>query len=868
MIIAESRQRPAKIKIRLLVFAILFVFFIAVALTFAPAARMHNWNTPLRWSHWIGFAAWLGSFLFLSWQVENHLKLHDPYLLPITAVLTGWGSMAIWRLSPGFGLRQSAWLIICSLILVIALRIKNILLLLKKYKYIWLVSGLLLSALTFFFGVYPGGEGPHLWLGCCGIYFQPSELLKLLLVIFLAAYLADRIPLSFNFFQLIVPSLALFLSALAILFAQRDLGTALIFIVIYITIIYLASNKRRMFIVGILFMITAGLLGYQFFHVIHVRVDAWLNPWTDPTGGSYQIIQSLLSVASGGVFGRGPGMGSPGLVPIAQSDFIASSIAEEYGLMGTIALYALLAFFMLRGISLAIGARNQYQRYLAAGISTYFAAQSVLIIGGNFRMLPLTGVTLPFISYGGSSLLISFISLFILLIISSQQTGNPAPLVKPANFIVAPALLLTAFFGLAFTNGWWSVVRSASLQTRVDNPRNTLVELYSKRGSIFDRNGQELVSTTGTIGEYQQQYLYPPLSGLIGYNDPVYGRAGLEDSMDEYLSGLKGNPSSLIWWDHLVYGQFPPGLDLRLTIDLKLQQLADSLLAGHTSAMILMNAETGEVLVSASHPNLDPNQVATLWSSWITDPNAPLLNRAAQASYPAGPALAPFLLNLERSPRSLDTAKLTFQYKEIEWKCALSTPDPLDIGAAIASGCPGITAALLESVSSQDLIGYFNQLGFFTEPETDITVIEADTSPERFTLDTLFGGESQIHLSPLQMARGLSILMTHDKQVQPRFILATNNHISDWVLYPAKPQLDFSIPTYSANLDQLQSTEGSFWSVVVNLSSNQGNLTWYIGGTTSEWSGQPFALALVLEENDPSLTKSVGDAVLWAITHP
>jgi cell division protein FtsW (lipid II flippase) len=843
------------------------MFLIALALTFSPAARLHTWNTPLRWGHWFGFLAWFFGFILLTWQVNHILPDHDPFLIPILAVLTGWGLITIWRVSPTFGLRQSLWLLVCCAVVILCLRIKDLLLYLKKYKYIWLVSGLLLSALTFFLGVYPGGEGPHLWLGCCGVYFQPSELLKLLLIIFLAAYLADRIPVSFNFWQLIVPSLALFLTALAILFAQHDLGTALIFIVIYITIIFLASNRRRMFVVGFLFMLIAGLLGYHFFQVIHVRVDAWLNPWADPSGRSYQIVQSLLAVASGGVFGRGPGLGSPTIVPIAQSDFITAAIAEEFGLMGTIALFGLLAFFTLRGISLAIGARNQYQRYLAAGITTYLSGQSILIIGGNIRLLPLTGVTLPFVSYGGSSLLISFLGGFILLLISSQQHFRSAPLLKPASYRIVTLLLLAALFALALSNGWWSIIRGANLQTRIDNPRNALKEQYARRGSIFDRNDQILVETIGEIGDYSQKYLYPPLSGTIGYYDPIYGRAGLEDSMNDYLSGVKGNPSSLVWWDHLVYGQFPPGLDLRLAIDLQLQQLADDLLSGHTGALVLMNARSGEIFISSSHPNIDPNQVSSMWASWMSDPTSPLLNRTVQVSYPAGAALAPFLLAFQGSLQASQTGSLTYQYLDEKLDCALPPVDPNDLGQTIIAGCPGSTVRLFQDLTASDVLEQFSSLGFYFEPHTDLAVMAADLPPAVMNLASLYG-DQQLHLSPLQMARALSILENGGIQVQPRFVLATNNHRTGWLVYPVEdPQASgdhFNIST----LQMLKSPAGSFWGVVVSIHSDGGDVTWYLGGTTADWSGQPYVLSLVLEEDSPSLAKVIGDSILLSAIQP
>src|SRR5690606_28097595 len=157
---------------------------------------------------------------------------------------------------------------------------------------------------------------------------------------------------------------------------------------------------------------------YELVGLVHARIDSWLNPWVDPTNRSYQIVQALMAIAAGGMFGRGPGLGSPGFVPVAHSDFIYTSIVEESGLLGAIALLALVAFLVVRALRISLHARDAYQRYLAIGLAAYIASQSLLIIGGNIRMLPLTGVTLPFVSYGGSSMLISFFALLLLTLVS------------------------------------------------------------------------------------------------------------------------------------------------------------------------------------------------------------------------------------------------------------------------------------------------------------------------------------------------------------------------------------------------------------------------------------------------------------------
>ena len=569
-------------------------------------------------------------------QIKHRIPEADPYLLPLAALLTGWGILTIYRLVPAFGLRQTIWLAVCGLVLVLGLRLSPELHFLRRYKYIWLTGGLVLTALTLIFGTDPGGGYEHAWLGCCGIYLQPSEPLKLLLIVYLAAYLAERLPLSLRPLPLLAPTAVIMGIALLLLAVQRDLGTASIFIFLYAIILFIASGKKRILLISLVGLVVAGIAGYFLFDVVRLRVDAWLNPWLDPSGRSFQIVQSLMAVANGGTSGRGPGMGSPGLVPVAISDFVFVAIAEETGLVGTLGLLALIGFFVARGLRTAMRAPDSFRRILAAGLTAYIGAQSILIIGGNVRLFPLTGVTLPFVSYGGSSLLTSFVALLILLFISCQPEDEPAPIPSPQPYLILAGLLGLGLFGLSIANAWWAVWRGPDILQRTDNARRSIDDRYVKRGSLLDRNGTPIDFTLGQVGSYTRNYVYPDLASTTGYTDPVYGQAGLEATLDAYLRGLQGNPASSIWWNHLVYGEPPPGLDIRLSIDLDLQKRADSLLANHTGAVVLLNAESGEILAIASHPTFDTNQLDQQAAALLKDPQSPLLNRAAQATYPPG----------------------------------------------------------------------------------------------------------------------------------------------------------------------------------------------------------------------------------------
>src|SRR3990172_3793067 len=220
----------------LLRLAALFLGAFALGLTISPAVRDRAFEGlgELRWIHWLGFSVWAAVFFLMDRQVRIHLPNRDVLLVPLTGLLSGWGLLTILRLTSLFGLRQTLWLAVCGILFMLALRFREqILPTLRRYKYVWLFSGFAITALTFLFGTNPSAVEPRLWLGWGGVYFQPSEILKLLLVIYLAAYLADRQPLITGWLPLLAPTALMAGIALLLFLVQRDLGTAWVFIFIY-----------------------------------------------------------------------------------------------------------------------------------------------------------------------------------------------------------------------------------------------------------------------------------------------------------------------------------------------------------------------------------------------------------------------------------------------------------------------------------------------------------------------------------------------------------------------------------------------------------------------------------------------------------
>jgi len=879
---------------RLLIVAGAFLAVFSLALTLSNAARLRSWQVDYRWSHWLGLAVWLAIAWLAHRQLSRHLPNRDPYIFPVAMLLTGWGILTMWRLSDVYGIRQVAWLLLIGMLVLLALhydgqvRGGRILFQLRRFKYIWLTSGLLLTAATLFLGTNPLGAGPRLWLGCCGIYFQPSEPLKLLLVIYLAAYLADRQAspnLPTRLLPLLAPTLVMTGIALLLLVFQRDLGTAMIFIALYAVIIFSGTGNKKVFLAGFVVLIVAMVAGYLLFDVVSQRVDAWINPWIDPAGGSYQIVQSLLAVANGGLLGRGIGMGSPSLVPIAQSDFIFSAISEETGLLGAVGILALLAVLVNRGMRMALRSTDTFQRLLAVGLVAHLVGQSILIIAGNLRLLPLTGVTLPFVSSGGSSLLVSFFELLCLLLIGASQQEDPvfqpAQLKAQTGLIRLLSVVMTAgLLGCTLAVGWWSLVRAPALLSRSDNPRRSIADRYVKRGTIFDSRGNILAESTGISGSFYRHYPYSALGPLLGYTDQAYGQAGLEASLDLYLRGLQGYPTLTMWWQNLLYGQPPPGLDVRLSLDLDLQRTADNMLTGQRGAAVLLNAATGEVLVFASSPTFDANQLAANWDRLVNDPSAPLFDRAAMGLYPPGNAMGVFLL----AASQVDPSS---QFDGTDFSDCVTVATGHSWASVISAGCSAPVRLLLSSMSSQQLVDFLDRMGFYTAPTFPVEALSSSI-PESLTAAYSYltgeqagpGGQDALKVSPLQMALAAAALSNGGQMPVPRLAVAVDTPLAGWVMLPSEQdaQQELEISSTSSVVQALLADDLPIWQSVASWggasapdgAENDGSkgFSWYLGGTSGDWKGAPLAVAILLEENNPGLAQDIGQRLFQQAMYP
>jgi cell division protein FtsW len=372
----------------------------------------------------------------------------DPLLLPLVATIGGIGLVMLNRLPQGlrgtnlFGLQlgmaetQLLWFgvgLVAMLLVAVGLRDDGFL---RHYKYTWALGGAALLVLTFLFGVEENGA--RLWIALGPVRFQPGEAIKIVLVVFIAGYLAEKralltgASLRIGFLKIppvpyLLPMIAIFVMVMLIVVIMRDLGTALLFLGIFLTMLFVATGRRSYVLLGILLFIAGSFVAYNLFGHVRTRVDNWIDPFVDPTDAGYQTVQALHAFGRGGLFGEGLGQGLPVIdgrlpIPALETDFIFAAVGEELGLLGAFALLALALALVFRGLRVAMLARDDFSAMLAVGLTTSLGLQTLIIVAGNVKLIPLTGITFPFVSYGGSSLLASFVVVGLLLSVSHRSS--------------------------------------------------------------------------------------------------------------------------------------------------------------------------------------------------------------------------------------------------------------------------------------------------------------------------------------------------------------------------------------------------------------------------------------------------------------
>ena len=612
--------------------------------------------------------------MLVAYFLISAISNGDPYLYSIISLLFAIGMIMNYRLDKDQAYKHALLYAGGLFCFFLAYYIYGKISIWRNIPWVYFIVALGLFAATLIFGktIY----GSKNWIVIAGVSFQPAELIRISFVMLMAVFFkyeydgkdrlaypvgvtgneikdADNGTLLSNVFRNATKRELLLIVLVYIhigfLILQRDWGFATIFFATFMLLYYTMGTKRSFMIINMVIAVVMACAGYAFLDHIKVRVDIWRDPFIDAYHRGYQILQSLYAIAWGGFTGTGIGMGNPELIPQVQHDFIFAAICEEMGTFGGIAVILLYFILVYRCIKVSLTVIDPFNKAVTLGIASLFAVQTFMMIGGVIKFIPMTGVTLPFISSGGSSMVTSFIALGIVQAVSSstESMNHEGFMRRGGREIIAQynkrtirllILYCVLFFSLVGYLTFYTGFTSKKPAYQAGGIRQQKVEDKILRGKIYDRNGKELAYSKMENGKQQRVYPYKELyAQLIGYSSGIYGRNRIEQRYNSYLAS-NYSFSGLVGIKDALMGEQKKGADLQLTVDHELQAKAASLMKGRNGAVVALDPRTGEVLAMVSNPTFDPNPEVfdKNWTTLVESDDSPLVGRATMGLYSPG----------------------------------------------------------------------------------------------------------------------------------------------------------------------------------------------------------------------------------------
>ena len=869
-----------------------------------------NANTPLTFNSFAVPIALVVSFFVAHLALRRFAPNADPAILPIAFLLCGIGICFVLRLAPESAGGQIVWLFAGIALMVATIILVPSVERLGRYKYTCLLFGLILLLLPIMPVIGREYNGSRIWLSIFDHSFQPGEIAKILIVLFLAAYLADnrellsvmrrsRSGLKYPDFRALIPLLAMWIVAMLIVILERDLGSALLFFGIFLVMVYVCTGRLSYVIIGILLVAIGGVGLYMLFPHVQTRIAIWLNPFADPGGSGYQLVQSLYSLADGGLFGCGIGRGMPTFIPEVESDFIFSAIAEEMGLLGASGVIFLFMLFAVRGFLTAARAKSDMAAFTAVGLTTSICLQAFIIIGGVTGFIPLTGLTLPFMSQGGSSLLSSFIIVGLLLCAGNEGTGLQTEMTSTTTIktpgetgvlgrtalgkrltrlITVFALLFAALIAnLTFIQ----VVQADELQNRSDNNHTLQRIAEQQRGAIVTSDNVVLAeSIPQSDGTYERVYPQGSLAAhIVGYTSQRFGSTGVENTMGSTLVGEE-HFETLGDAIRAYAGERPQGNDVVLTINSKIQRAAEGVLNGQKGACVVLDTATGAVLAEASAPTYDNSNVESILTGSSSE--GTLVNRATQTLYAPGSTFKIVTLGA-----ALDTNTVTPD-------TVYSAPSSIDIGnapitnyknhaygrvtvaEATALSANTAFAQIADELGAKNLVAYAEKFGFNNDKVALDFSLATSLMPdpnEMTRWETAWAGDGQPvgeHESPagpqatvMEMAVCMAAISNNGVALHP-YVISKVVSASGSTTFETKPQImGQTISEKTAKTEQeilagvVEHGTGTQARVDgANVIGKTGTAetgkeksdAWFVG--TAQAGGRSVTVAIVIEEGD------------------
>ncbi len=596
------------------------------------------------------------SFLVLARAIypkTNRLILNH------TAMLLSISFVVLTRLSITRSIRQFAIVAISLIVALFVPVISGHFKLLRKSRYLFAVLNICILSAVLIAGSMTNGS--KISFSIMGIAFQPSEFIKMSYVFFLAGmlYRAEK-------FRYVLISAILAAVHVLILVASRDLGSALIYFTVYIVILYIATTRKRYLFLGLSGAAVASYVAYLLFSHVQVRVAAWLNPWLDIDNKGYQIAQSLFAIGTGSWFGLGVGGGMPNTIPYVEQDFVFSAICEEFGVIYGICLIMLCLNLFMEIAHIAYFCKDRFLKLSAYGLGVTYIFQLFLTIGGNIKFIPLTGVTLPLISYGGSSALATLLMISLVqsiyqrhdLLLDDEEEEQQSVTMQISVVSCAFICLFAAMSVYLVHYVYYDSVQV--INNTYNTKRQEVLASKTIRGDILAADGKILATTLNEESGESRYYPYSEVfAHAIGYAEN--GRMGVEQEANIYLVSSDVSlgqkmQDSLEDIKHM-------GNTVYTTFDTKLQQVAFKALGIYEGAIIVMEPTTGKILAMVSKPDFDPNTIIDEWDMVIEDNNSSILvNRVSQGLYPPGSTfkILTALEYIRENPNS---------YEDYEYEC-------------------------------------------------------------------------------------------------------------------------------------------------------------------------------------------------------
>jgi len=634
-------------------------------------------------------------FVIVLITTASHLiPYFEPIIWHIVVMLHLIGSIMLHRLQYQLSLKHNYFALIGFVGMVLLTYI------VKKFKYVDKLA-LVFMILSILLLVIANSttNGAKNWFSFAGYSFQPSEIVKILFTLYLAAIFRKT-------YQFTTLAIGTVVSAILVLILvwQRDLGSGFLFFALYMVLSYMYSRKRWLSFLQLSGLIVGALSAYFMFGHIKTRVLAWQDPFSYIDNQGYQIAQSLFAFSNGKWLGTGLLQGLPGKIPVVTTDFIFAAIGEEFGSIFVLTMIMLYLLLIIALLTQAQKTTDLFNAYVGVGLVVMFGLQGFLIIGGVIKLIPLTGVTLPFISYGGSSLIASFLLLGIIEAITKKKRIAEKKEYRE-HTIVTIKVVMTLMYSLLFGYLFFVIAfRADELQINQYNPRLEAIEKGILRGTIYDRNLDILAYSE--LKNDEQQRIYPfnnEFAHVVGYSQ--IGKTGLEayhnvDLLNSHLS----IPEQIA---HTFDYSMPKGSDVYTTLDEELQRIAYESLGDRKGAIIAIEPSTGKLLAMVSKPDFDPNDILSEYQDLLSDENATLLNRSTNGLYAPGSTFK--ILTLLEYIRENGEAfqyvcKGIEQFRDKSIHCYGNTVHgEVDLRSALAESCNTAFATMGEQIDMKKL---------------------------------------------------------------------------------------------------------------------------------------------------------------------